>query len=536
LPFSHSIPKIRISEILNSKYQKIQPSKKTTIQPSKKTYIAIDLKSFYASVECVERGLNPLNTNLVVADPSRTDKTICLAVSPSLKAYGIGGRARLFQVVQRMGQVNSERWMAAGGRYTGKSYFDDELKAHPDWQVDYIVAPPRMGHYITVSTKIYETYLKYIAPEDIHVYSIDEVFIDASNYLDTYKTTARQLAMTMIRDVLASTGITATAGIGTNMYLCKVAMDIVAKHMPADNDGVRIAELDEICYRRLLWNHRPLTDFWRVGHGIATRLAEHGIDTMGKIARTSIENEDLLYRLFGVNAELLIDHAWGWEPCTMEMVKRYRPTSNSLSSGQVLQEPYSWDSARIVVHEMADAIALDLVARRMVTDQLTLTIGYDVESLRDPARRSLYIGPVVKDLYGRSVPKHSHGTANLESPSSSEKTISEAVLGLYDNITNRNLLIRRINITTNHVVTEGKNASRLSLVSSQLDLFEDHEAVEREQAAKRKALEKERRLQEAKLAIKQRFGKNAILKGLNFEEGATARDRNRQIGGHRDDE
>ena len=504
------------------------------MKPTSRQYVAIDLKSFYASVECVDRGLDPLSTNLVVADVSRTEKTICLAVSPSLKAYGIGGRARLFEVVQRIGEVNRERWTAAGRRYTGKSYNDGDLKAHPDWQVDYLVAPPRMGHYITVSAQVYKTYLKYIAPEDIHVYSIDEVFIDATNYLNTYKTTAHDLAITMIRDVLSTTGITATAGIGTNMYLCKVAMDIVAKHMPADKDGVRIAELNEKSYRQQLWNHRPLTDFWRVGHGIAERLSPHGIDTMGKIARTSVENEDLLYGLFGVNAELLIDHAWGWEPCTIDMVKAYRPSSNSLSSGQVLQEPYSSTKARVVVHEMADAIALDLVARRLVTDQLTLTIGYDVESLRNPSVRSQYIGPVVRDHYGREVPKHSHGTANLEAPSSSEQEIVSAVLDLYDRIVNRNLLIRRITIATNHVVNEQAANRHHKNQARQLDLFEDHETSESERAAKRKALDKERRLQEAKLAIKKRFGKNAILKGLNFEDGATAKERNAQIGGHKE--
>ena len=495
------------------------------------------MKSFYASVECVERGLDPLDTNLVVADRSRTDKTICLAVSPTLKAYGIGGRARLFEVVQRMGEVNSQRWRDAGCRYAGKSHIDSELRTHPDWQVDYIVAPPRMGHYIEVSTKVYSTYLKYIAPEDIHVYSIDEVFIDATAYLATYKTTAHDLAMTMVRDVLATTGITATAGIGTNMYLCKIAMDIVAKRMPADKDGVRIAELDEMSYRRSLWNHRPLTAFWRVGHGIAARLAEHGIDTMGKLARTSVENEDLLYNLFGVNAELLIDHAWGWEPCTMDLVKAYKPASNSLSSGQVLQSPYTYSKARIVVREMADAAALDLVARRLVCDQLTLTIGYDVESLREPSIRNLYLGPVVRDHYGRSVPKPSHGTANLDCPTSSEKAITNAVTELYDQIVNPNLLIRRINISTNHVVPEDSVAADLQSLTRgnvQLDLFVDQEEAEREETLKREALDKERRLQEAKLAIKQRFGKNAILKGLNFEDGATAKDRNKQIGGHRE--
>ena len=501
---------------------------------SERSYIAIDLKSFYASVECVDRGLDPLNANLVVADTSRTNKTICLAVSPSLKAHGIGGRARLFEVVQRVGEINRERWLAAGKRYTGKSYLDTELKAHPDWQLDYLVATPRMAHYIDVSTKVYKTYLKYIAPEDIHAYSIDEVFIDATSYLATYKKTVRELAVAMIRDVLSATGITATAGIGTNLYLCKVAMDIVAKHMPSDKDGVRIAELDEMSYRRLLWDHRPITDFWRVGHGIAARLAQHGIDTMGKVARTSVENEDLIYNLFGVNAELLIDHAWGWEPCTMDMVKSYRPTTNSISSGQVLREPYRWDKARIVVHEMADALSLDLFTKRIVTDQLTLTVGYDVESLRNASIRSNYFGPIERDHYGRTIPKHSHGTSNLDVASSSEKKISDAILELYDRIANRDLLIRRINISANHLVDERKTGIQQASDNFQLNLFEDTEAVCQKKMAMHKSLEKERRLQEAKLAIKNRFGKNAILKGLNFEEGATAKERNAQIGGHRE--
>ena len=346
------------------------------MQDAQRTYIAIDLKSFYASVECVDRGLDPLTTNLVVADVSRTEKTICLAVSPSLKAYGIGGRARLFEVVQRMREVNNQRqWQAPQHRLTGKSSNDLELKAHPDWAVDYIAAPPRMAHYIEVSSKVYSVYLKYIAPENIHVYSIDEVFMDVTNYLGTYKMTAHELAMTMIRDVLAQTGITATAGIGTNMYLCKVAMDIVAKKMPADKDGMRIAELDEMSYRRELWDYTPLTKFWRVGKGIANKLALYGIDTMGKIARLSEQNEELLYKLFGVNAELLIDHAWGWEPCTIEAVKAYRPETNSFSSGQVLQEPYTFKKARVVIMEMAEGMALDLVSKRMVTDQLVLTVG-----------------------------------------------------------------------------------------------------------------------------------------------------------------
>ena len=494
-------------------------------------YIAIDLKSFYASVECVERGLDPLSTNLVVADKSRTEKTICLAVSPSLKAYGIGGRARLFEVVQRLREVNNERRYKAGGRFSGKSVSDIELKAHPDWEVDYLAAPPQMAHYMDVSAKVYQTYLKYIAPVDIHVYSIDEVFMDVTDYLKTYKMTAHQLAMTMIRDVLSQTGITATAGIGTNMYLCKVAMDIVAKKMPADKDGVRIAELDEMSYRRQLWNHRPLTSFWRVGHGIAEKLAPYGIDTMGKIARMSLKSEELFYRLFGVNAELLIDHAWGWEPCTIAEVKAYKPENNSFSSGQVLQEAYDWKKARVVVKEMADAAALNLVAKKLVTDQLVLTVGYDVESLTNPAIRSKYHGPVATDHYGRQVPKHAHGTANLEKRTSSSAIITKAVMELYDRIVNPDLLVRRINLTTCRVVDE--SMAKEKDVPQQLDLFTDYEELERQKKEEQEALDKERRIQETRLVIKQRFGKNAILKGLNFEEGATAKERNEQIGGHK---
>jgi len=496
------------------------------------TYIAIDLKSMYASVECVARGLDPLTTNLVVADVSRTEKTICLAVTPSLKSYGIGGRARLFEVVQRLREVNYERQMKAPGRrLTGKSVSDVELKAHPDWAVDYIAAPPRMAHYIEVSRRIYAIYLKYVAPEDIHVYSIDEVFMDVTAYLHSYRLTAHQLAMKMIRDVLAQTGITATAGIGTNMYLCKVAMDIVAKKAPADADGVRIAELDEMAYRRELWDYRPITKFWRVGKGIAERLAPYGIDTMGKLARLSIHNEELLYHLFGVNAELLIDHAWGWEPCTMDMVKAYRPETNSMSNGQVLQEPYTFQKGRVVVQEMAEAMALELVAKRLVADQLVLTVGYDRESLTRPGIRATYHGELTTDHYGRQVPKHAHGTARLPRQTSSTKLITEAVALLYDRIVDRNLLVRRLNLALNHVEDEAKATQEK--VPRQLDLFTDYEALSRQEEAERTALDKERRLQEAQLAIKQRFGKNAILRGLNFEEGATAKERNEQIGGHR---
>ena len=388
-----------------------------------------------------------------------------------------------------------------------------------------------MAHYMDVSAKVYQTYLKYIAPEDIHVYSIDEVFMDVTDYLKTYKMTAHELAITMIRDVLSQTGITATAGIGTNMYLCKVAMDIVAKNMPADKDGVRIAELDEMSYRRQLWNHRPLTSFWRVGHGIAEKLAIYGIDTMGKIARMSLKNEELLYRLFGVNAELLIDHAWGWEPCTIAQVKAYKPENNSFSSGQVLQEAYDWKKARVVVKEMADAAALNLVAKRLVTDQMVLTIGYDVESLTNSSIRSKYHGPVTTDRYGRQVPKHAHGTANLEKRTSSSAIITKAVMELYDRIVNPDLPVRRINLTTCRVVDE--SMAKEKDVPQQLDLFTDYEELERQKKEEQEALDKERRIQEAQLAIKQRFGKNAILKGLNFEEGATAKERNEQIGGHK---
>ena len=498
-----------------------------------RTYIAIDLKSFYGSVECVDRGLDPLTTNLVVADVERTEKTICLAVTPSLKAYGIGGRARLFEVVQRLREVNYERQMQAPGRrLTGRSASDTELKEHPDWAVDYIAAKPRMAHYIEVSSKIYDIYLKYIAAEDIHVYSIDEVFMDVTNYLASYKMTAHELAMTMIRDVLSQTGITATAGIGTNMYLCKVAMDIMAKKAPADKDGVRIAELNEMTYRQELWDYRPITKFWRVGHGIAEKLAVYGLDTMGKVARMSVQNEGLLYRLFGVNAELLIDHAWGWEPCTIEAVKAYRPETNSFSSGQVLQEPYTFKKARVVIQEMADAMALDLVSKRLVTDQLVLTVGYDAESLTNPEIRAKYQGEITTNHYGKAVPKHAHGSFNFEKPTSSSRLIMEGAAELFDRHVNPDLLIRRLNLTTNHVVSEASVAAKEN-APQQLDLFTDYEALEKQRQEEQAKLDKERRMQEAQLKIKQRFGKNAILRGLNFEEGATAKERNEQIGGHK---
>ena len=497
------------------------------------TYIAIDLKSFYASVECVERGLDPLATNLVVADKSRTDKTICLAVSPSLKAYGIGGRPRLFEVVQKVREVNNARRRTLPyGRFNGKSHLDKELKAHPDWEVDYLVAPPRMAHYIEYSTRVYQAYLKYIAPEDIYPYSIDEVFIDATNYLPTYKISAHELALKMVRDVLKETGITATAGIGTNMYLCKIAMDIVAKHIPADQDGVRIAELDEMSCRRQLWNHKPLTSFWRVGRGIARRLESYGIDTMGKIARCSLENEELLYKLFGVNAELLIDHAWGWEPCTMAAVKAYKPETNCLSNGQVLSTGYEAKKARVVAREMADEMALKMVAHHLVADQLVLTIVYDAENLTNPKYKSKYHGEVTTDYYGRPVPKHAHGTRNLKAPTSSSKLMIDAVTELFDQMVNPDLLVRRIYLTVNRVISE-RQALLQPKAAEQLDLFTDYEEEAKKQQAELESSQKERKVQETLLKIKKKYGKNAILKGLNFEEGATAKERNQQIGGHK---
>lgn len=497
---------------------------------SERSYIAIDLKSFYASVECVERGLDPLTTNLVVADKSRTDKTICLAVSPSLKAYGIGGRARLFEVVQRVREVNEKRQLATPDcKLRGSSTDDTEVKRNPAMALDYIVAPPRMAHYIKYSTVIYKVYLKYVSAEDIHVYSIDEVFMDVTAYLKSYKMTAHELAMTMIRDVLNTTGITATAGIGTNLYLCKVAMDIVAKHIPADADGVRIAELDEMSYRRQLWAHTPLTDFWRVGRGIVNRLSQIGVYTMGDIARCSLERESVLYKMFGVNAELLIDHAWGWEPCTIDYVKSYRPETNSFSSGQVLSEPYTFKKAKVVIKEMADAMVLSLVEKKLVTNQIVVTVNYDRESL--PTGDAEFDGELSLDYYGRLVPKHAHGTVNLGRHTSSSSAIIRAVAELYNSIVNPDYLIRRLNVTVNNVISEQDR--RLRDKPAQLDLFSDAEALQKQREAEKKSLSRERRMQEAVLNIKHRYGKNAILKGLNFEEGSTARERNSQIGGHK---
>jgi DNA polymerase V len=497
-----------------------------------RTYIAIDLKSFYASVECRERNLDPLTTNLVVADISRTEKTICLAVSPSLKAYGISGRARLFEVVQRVREVNNQRRkLAPGHKFTGKSSNAIELAAHPELELDYIVAPPQMAHYIKRSTEVYQVYLKYVAPEDIHVYSIDEVFMDVTAYLPTYKQTAHELAKTIIQDVLNTTGITATAGIGTNLYLAKVAMDIQAKHTPPDEDGVRIAELDEMSYRRLLWEHTPLTDFWRVGRGYAKKLEQHHIHTMGDVARCSLTDEDLLYELFGVNAELLIDHAWGWEPCTIPGIKAYKPSTNSICSGQVLTSPYPSDKARIVTHEMADLLAMELLERRMVTGQLTLTVGYDIENLTDPARRKAYKGPVTTDRYGRQIPKHAHGTFNLDRPTSSAKKLVEAALSLYDRIVDPNLLVRRLTIDANNIIDESDVPTEE--LPEQLDLFTDYAALQEQREADAAELERERKIQEAMLGIKKKFGKNAVVKAMNLQDGATTISRNGQIGGHK---
>lgn len=504
-----------------------------------RTYIAIDLKSFYASVECMERGLDPLTTNLVVADASRTEKTICLAVSPSLKAYGISGRARLFEVIQKVKEVNAIRLSKAPGRaFSGASFSDTELKSSPDISLDYIAAPPRMAYYISYSTQIYNIYLKYIAPEDIHVYSIDEVFIDATNYLNNYNLSAHELATKMILDVLETTGITATAGIGTNLYLCKVAMDIRAKHISANEKGVKIAELDEMSYRHFLWSHRPLTDFWRVGKGYAKKLEEQGLYTMGDIARCSLGkatdyyNEDLLYKLFGINAELLIDHAWGWEPCTIADIKTYKPSTNSIGSGQVLHCAYTFDKAKLIVREMTDLLVLDLVDKRLVTDQLVLTVGYDIENLTNPEKKKLYHGAITTDHYGRDIPKSAHGTTNLDRQTSSTKLIMDAVIKLFDRIVDKNLLIRRVNITANRVVDEATVQKTDNF--EQLDLFTDYEDMKKKKEEEEAELTREKKMQETILEIKKKFGKNAIIKGMNLEEGATTLERNKQIGGHKE--
>ena len=499
-----------------------------------KTYIAIDLKSFYASVECVERGLDPLRTNLVVADIERTEKTICLAVSPSLKSFGVPGRPRLYEVIQRVEEINRKRLESCPEhRFWGESYDLRRLQEDPSLKLTYIAAKPQMAHYMQRSSEIYRIYLNYASADDIHVYSIDEVFIDATNYLYTTGMTAHEYTMAIIRDVLRTTGITATAGIGTNLYLCKVAMDIVAKHIAPDEDGVRIAQLDEMSYRRLLWNHRPLTDFWRVGKGYAKKLEENSLFTMGDIAKCSLGDpdsrysEDLLYRLFGVNAELLIDHAWGWEPCTMQDIKSYKPQTNSLSSGQVLPTPYPAESARRVVSEMADALSLDLLDKGLVTDKIVLSVNYDRSNLSDPKIREHYSGETTKDWYGRTVPKHAHGSFNLKPPTSSSRQIIAAALSIFDRTVDPGLLIRNINIGAAGVVSE-QDIGNIPQVE-QLTLFDDSFEPSEEETA---SLEKERKTQQAILGIKKKFGKNAILKGTSFEEGATARQRNDQIGGH----
>lgn len=499
-----------------------------------KAYIAIDLKSFYASVECVERGLDPLTTNLVVADESRTTKTICLAATPAIKSYGIPGRARLFEVVQKAKEVNLRRRADAPKHIlTGESCDAKELAANPSLALGYIVAKPRMALYMEYSTRIYAIYLRYIAPEDIMSYSIDEVFMDVTPYLATYRMTPHELSLQMIRDVLKETGITATAGIGTNLYLAKIAMDIVAKKMPPDEDGVRIAELDEMSYRRQLWTHTPLTDFWRVGKGYAKKLQAHGLRTMGDIARCSVGkpheyyNEELLYKLFGVNAELLIDHAWGWEPCTMAAIKAYRPMSNSLGSGQVLQSAYTHEKARLIVWEMTDLLVLDLVEKGLVTDQMVLDIGYDIENMQKGYRGSVHI-----DRYGRSVPKPAHGSVNLGKYTSSSKLILDAMVNLYESITNPILLVRRVTVTANHVISE-KEIPTSKEVPEQFDLFTDYEFIQQEREQATTDERREKSLQHAMIAIKHKFGKNAILKGANLQDGGMTIERNNQIGGHK---
>lgn len=495
-----------------------------------KAYIAIDLKSFYASVECIQRHLDPMNTNLVVADISRTEKTICLAVTPALKSFGIPGRARLFEVVEQVRQVNALRLAKAPNhKFSASSWDLQALRSDPNLSLDYIVAPPQMALYMQTSAQIYDIYLKYVAPEDIHVYSIDEVFIDATPYLRTYGITAEAFARKIILDIFTTCGVTATAGIGTNLYLAKVAMDIVAKKAEPDENGVRIASLDERTYRQKLWDHRPLTDFWRIGRGYEKRLAKVGLYTLGDVARCSLgsdtdfHNEALLYRLFGVNAELLIDHAWGHEPCTIAQIKAYRPTTNSLSTGQVLQYPYSFEKARLVVREMTDLLSLDLVDKGLVTNQLVLTIGYDIENLTDPARAKSYQGPVTTDHYGRKVPKHAHGTGHLRDYTASSKEMLQCITSLYDSIADPALLVRRITIAACHVI--GENAAASQTRDAQLDMFSD--------APDNSEQEREHRRQLAVLAIRKKYGKNAILKGMNFEEGATTIERNAQIGGHK---
>lgn len=497
-----------------------------------KYYIAIDLKSFYASQECIARGLDPMTTNLVVADTERTEKTICLAVSPAMKAYGIPGRARLFEVLQKVEQINALRMQKAPGKvFSGESADAVQLQKDPSLKLAFIAAPPRMARYMECSTKVYEIYLKYIAPEDIHVYSVDEVFIDATPYLRTYGMSAYELAQRMIHEVLDVTGITAAAGIGTNLYLSKVALDIMAKHAQPDQLGVRIAQLDEMEYRRQLWNHRPLTDFWRIGRGYVKKLEAHGLFTMGDIARCSRNHEALLYKLFGINAELLIDHAWGWEPCTIADIKAYKPESNSMGMGQVLHCAYSYEKAKLIVREMTDLLVLDLVDKGLVTDQIVLTVGYDRESLNNPEIRKRYQNQITRDHYGREIPKHAHGSVNLAGPSSSTKEISDAVAGLFERIVSQDLLVRRVNLVANHVIPEHRVIKEE--MDPQLNLFSDFMEEDQKRAEIEEVKQKEKQRQRTVLGIRKKYGKNAILKGMNFREGATTIDRNKQIGGHK---
>ena len=504
------------------------------MQENTKVYAAIDLKSFYASVECKERGLDPITTNLVVADRERTEKTICLAVSPALKAYGIKGRARLFEVDEKVREINYERKLKAPNKkLEGLSINETELKNNPNLKLDFIAAVPRMALYMKYSTDIYNVYLKYLSPEDIYVYSIDEIFCDLTRYLKTYKKTARQLVTQMIQDVYNTTGITATAGIGTNLYLCKVAMDIVAKHVEPNENGVRIAGLDEMSYRKILWDHRPITDFWRVGKGYATRLEKHGIYTMGDIARTSVKNEELLYKLLGINAELLIDHAWGWEPCTIESIKAYKPKTNSISSGQVLHCPYTYENAKLIVKEMTELLTLDLVEKDLVTNQMVLTVGYDIDNLINSSISKNYKGEITTDRYGRKIPKHAHGTVNIDHKTSSTKIIMEALMNLYEKIMNKNLLVRRINITANNIVSEKENENNNQKNYEQLNLFINYEEEDKKRAENKKHEESEKNIQKAMLDIKKKYGKNAIIKGMNLQKEGTTIARNNQVGGHR---
>ena len=498
-----------------------------------KIYACIDLKSFYASVECVERKLDPLNTNLVVADNSRTEKTICLAVSPSLKQYGLSGRSRLYEVIKKVKEINNQRkWKIPNHKFIGSSYIDSNLREYPELSLDYIIATPRMSLYMQYSTRIYNIYLKYLSPNDIHVYSIDEIFCDLTPYLSFNKMKPVEFITKIVHDVYDTTGITATAGIGTNMYLAKVAMDIVAKHKKPNKKGVRIACLDELMYRKLLWNHTPITDFWRVGNGYSNKLEKYNMHTMGDIARCSIDNEELLYKLFGINAELLIDHAWGWEPTTIEHIKAYKPSTNSLSSGQVLHEPYDYENTKLIVKEMTDLLSLDLVSKKLVTDQIVLTIGYDVENLTNPKIRDIYIGEITLDYYGRRIPKPSHGTIRIDHHTSSSTIITNKIIELYKKITNKHLLVRRINISVNNLINESLLKDKI--IYEQYDIFTDFEKIAKQKNEEKENEKQEKKLQNTILNIKNKYGKNAILKGMNYLSGGTTIERNRQIGGHKE--